>query len=122
MHQDGEKRHFVRFGMDNAVTLSCNNQQWEGSLTDISLKGALITRPEGYDFPEGTACTLALKLNQSDITIVMEVTLCHASETHLGFCCNHIDLESISHLRRMVELNLADEAELERELAELVSN
>jgi hypothetical protein len=37
----------------------------------------------------------------------------------LGFVCRHIDLESISHLRRLVELNLGDESLLERELAAL---
>ena len=37
----------------------------------------------------------------------------------IGFVCRHIDVDSISHLRRLVELNLGDEALLERELAAL---
>ena len=35
---------------------------------------------------------------------------------------DHIDLESISHLRRLVELNLGDSSLLERELAALSDN
>ena len=37
----------------------------------------------------------------------------------VGMVCRHIDVDSISHLRRLVELNLGDEALLERELAAL---
>lgn len=120
MQSDEEKRHFVRFEMDSEATLSCGDQQWESTLSEISLKGALIKRPEDFDLTDGAICNLDVKLFQSDTVISMEVVLCHASETHLGFCCQHIDLESISHLRRMVELNLGDEEELERELHDLI--
>ena len=37
-----------------------------------------------------------------------------------ALCAKHIDLDSISHLRRFVELNLGDEQELERELGALL--
>jgi hypothetical protein len=49
----------------------------------------------------------------------MEVVLTRAQPQSLGFVCRHIDLDSISHLRRLVELNLGDEQLLERELAAL---
>ncbi len=120
MQSDEEKRHFVRFEMDSEATLSCGDQQWDSTLSEISLKGALIKRPEDFDLTDGAVCNLDVKLFQSDTVISMEVALCHTSETHLGFCCQHIDLESISHLRRMVELNLGDEEELERELHDLI--
>jgi len=34
----------------------------------------------------------------------------------LGLSCREIDLDSITHLRRLVALNLGDEALLDREL------
>lgn len=49
----------------------------------------------------------------------MEVVLTRTQPQSLGFVCRHIDLDSISHLRRLVELNLGDEQLLERELAAL---
>lgn len=49
----------------------------------------------------------------------MDGTVVHCEDGHLGFRCDHIDLDSISHLKRLVELNLSDEALLERELSEL---
>ena len=39
---------------------------------------------------------------------------------HLGLFCHHIDIDSITHLRRLIELNLGDETLLQRELAELL--
>jgi hypothetical protein len=51
----------------------------------------------------------------------MEVELVHDDHNQLGFHCSHIDVDSISHLRRLIELNLGDEAELERELAALLA-
>ncbi|VAX04921.1 hypothetical protein MNBD_GAMMA20-584, partial [hydrothermal vent metagenome] len=43
----------------------------------------------------------------------------HSENDHIGFRCEHIDLESISHLRRLVELNLGDAKLLDRELSAL---
>jgi hypothetical protein len=37
----------------------------------------------------------------------------------VGLHCRHIDIESLAHLRRLIELNLGDPALLERELAAL---
>ncbi len=36
------------------------------------------------------------------------------------FRCEHIDIDSITHLKRLIELNLGDEALLHRELAHLI--
>jgi hypothetical protein len=52
--------------------------------------------------------------------IKMQVRLTHEDNGQLGFVCQHIDLDSISHLRRLIELNLGDEEELHRELAALL--
>ena len=43
----------------------------------------------------------------------------HIEDDHTGYRCEHIDLDSISHLRRLVELNLGDPDILDRELSEL---
>jgi hypothetical protein len=41
---------------------------------------------------------------------------------HLGFVCKHIELDSVTHLRRLIELNIADHDELERELGALMGD
>jgi hypothetical protein len=50
----------------------------------------------------------------------MQVKLTHEDPGQLGFVCQYIDLDSISHLRRLIELNLGDQEELDRELAALL--
>jgi hypothetical protein len=50
----------------------------------------------------------------------MAVELRHVEPHRLGFQCRYIDLESASHLKRLVELNLGDPTLLEREFAHLL--
>jgi hypothetical protein len=47
----------------------------------------------------------------------MEATIVHHLANYYGLVCRDIDLESVTHLRRLVELNLGDEALAEREFA-----
>jgi hypothetical protein len=114
-----ERRHFTRIPIDNPAILICQGKQWRSRLLDLSLKGALIERPEHYQGQSEAHCTLEILLEPQDVVISMRGSLVHSEAGHLGFHCEHIDLESISHLKRLVELNLGDEALLERELSEL---
>jgi len=114
-----ERRHFTRIPIDNPALLICQGKQWRSRLLDLSLKGALIERPDHYQGHADEHCTLEIMLEPQDVVITMKGTLVHSEAGHLGFRCDHIDLESISHLKRLVELNLGDEALLERELGEL---
>jgi hypothetical protein len=49
----------------------------------------------------------------------MEVTLAHIKPPNAGFLCKNIDIESIAHLRRLMELNLGDMDLVNREIADL---
>jgi len=48
------------------------------------------------------------------------VVIRHIEENHIGLKCHSIDIDSITHLKRLVELNLADETLLHRELETLI--
>ena len=116
------RRHFSRIPMDSEVTLACGAQQWKSQLLDISLKGALLAIPEEFGECPDCSCRLMFSLNETDVSIMMVGHIVHQKEDHLGFRCDSIDLDSITHLKRMVELNLGDENLLERELAELLQS
>ncbi|MGB1059017.1 MAG: hypothetical protein ACPGZU_02735, partial [Ketobacter sp.] len=45
----------------------------------------------------------------------------HLEGNRTGIACDHIDVDSASHLRRIVELNTGNEALLEREIEALVT-
>lgn len=116
-----EKRQFHRFTFDSSVILKKDEQQWESSLLDISLKGVLISKPDDWDESKTDNYHLSIHLDNSDLEINMDVKLAHSENDHIGFHCEKIDLDSVTNLRRLVELNLADEEILEREISNMVA-
>jgi hypothetical protein len=44
----------------------------------------------------------------------MQCSVAHIEAVYVGATCQHIDHDSAAHLRRIVELNLDDEAQLPR--------
>lgn len=119
-----EQRHFSRIPFDAQVTLlgSQSGQQWKVQLIDISLKGALLEKPEGWNGQQGDKFHLDMRLDgaESDVKLAMDTVVAHIEADQVGFQCINMDLDTATHLHRLVELNLGDEALLERELAELV--
>lgn len=120
MTDANEKRRFTRIPFEATAHIISPATTWYSTLIDISLKGALVDRPADWSAEKGEQLLLELKLENSDVTIRMDVEVAHVTAEHLGFVCKQIDLESISHLRRLVELNLGDEALLDREMSALV--
>ena len=53
--------------------------------------------------------------------IEMLATVSHAEGKNVGVRCESIDLDSVSHLRRLVELNVGDESILQRDLSSLIA-
>ena len=121
MHtQPDERRHFTRIAFDAQTRISQGPLHWSVKLLDVSLKGLLIEKP--LDWHPGPDSVFSADIHLNDEThIIMDVRLAHAEAHKLGFECTHIDQQSISHLRRVVELNLGDEALLQRELKALIS-
>lgn len=121
MSESQEKRHFTRFKIDGSTVVHYLNKKFPAELIDISLKGALFTKPSGVELPIDSICDIQVALDGSDVVIKMSGHITHRLETQVGICCDHIDLDSITHLKRLIELNLGDESLLERELHELIS-
>ncbi len=116
-----ERRLFSRVIFSSPATLSAGDQEWNTHLIDLSLKGALLARPDNWSNPDSANLLLTFTLSGSDIELTMEVTLCHEHPEHLGLHCHHIDIESATHLKRLVQLNVGDDALLHREIDQLVS-
>lgn len=113
-----ERRIFHRILFDAPVTISHNSKRFCSKLIDISLNGALLESAPGFAAKPGDTVFLNIRLSE-EIFIDMEAQVAHQEHQHLGVHCVHIDMESISHLRRLIELNLGDTALLERELSAL---
>lgn len=113
------KRRFSRISFGGNVHLVSAEGSWHCQLLDVSLKGMLTTMPKNWPGKLEENFLAEIALEESDIVIRMEVQVTHLEEDHVGFRCVHIDLDSISHLRRLVELNVGDSEILDRELSEL---
>lgn len=113
-----ERRRFQRIAFDAPTVIAQGERRWTATLQDLSLKGLLIEMPAGWDGDPEQPFDALVELG-SEAQVRMEAVLARTQDGYLGFVCQHIDLDSISHLRRLIELNLGDEELLERELAEL---
>jgi len=115
-----EQRHHTRILFDADATLLFSDKSWQTKVIDISLKGALVQCPEGWNGKVGDKMTLQVHLDMGEhMNIYMHVSVAHIENKHIGFHCDDIDIDSITHLRRLVELNLGDEELLSRELSHL---
>lgn len=118
-----DPRHFSRISFDADVQLHFHlaNVVQTAHLLDISLKGALVetTQPIANAF-KGKICRMVLSLGKGGENVTMEGKVVHQEAQFLGIECQHIDLDSMTNLRRLVELNTGDEKLLERELAEML--
>lgn len=114
-----EQRHFKRVRFFSQALLEADGQTFPTELLDLSLKGALVKKPLASLPAEPTALFLKLQLSDSTEQLIMQVSIAHHHADFLGLHCEKIDIDSISHLRRLLELNLGDPELLSRELAEL---
>ncbi|MDT4838014.1 Cyclic diguanosine monophosphate-binding protein [compost metagenome] len=113
-----ERRRFHRIAFDAPTEIVQGTRRWTVELHDVSFRGLLVKRPRDWNGDPDQSFSANIEL-ADDVHVEMEVVLTRTQNDLLGFVCRHIDLDSISHLRRLVELNIGDETLLERELAAL---
>lgn len=115
-----ERRRFSRIDFDARVELAQGDKNWQAQLLDISLKGLLLAKMGPYQLQPTTP--ILVKIILSDQTsIAMSTRVVHQTLEQLHLSCDTIDIDSISHLRRLIELNLGDAAAADRELSELLA-
>ncbi|MDR2787888.1 MAG: PilZ domain-containing protein [Candidatus Accumulibacter sp.] len=117
---DQERRKCSRIAFDAPATLTLAGRVSEAIILDLSLKGALIQLPADTVAADQALCQLRVRLDETLAEIVMEARVTHREGRQAGLRCLSIDLDSVTHLRRLVELNLGDAALLDRELSELI--
>lgn len=112
------RRRFARFPFSGRVHLYSSGAVFDTDLVDLSLRGALVRRPEAFTGKTGFHYRMELRLH-GNLMIAMGVVVAHLEERQLGLRCERLDFDSFVHLKRLVELNLGDVRSLNRELAAL---
>lgn len=115
-----DRRRFSRITFHRPAQLRVEGAEVSCELLDVSLKGALVEAPVGFAAPVGAACTLTVRLDAGEAVIRMDGEVVHHAGIQVGIRSRSMELDSIAHLRRLVELNLGDEELLHRELSALV--
>lgn len=116
-----QRRVFTRIPFAANVELDFLPDKYACSLLDLSLKGALVEQALPWSAVMGAPCSLSIELAEGGAAIHMTGEVAHVEGGRLGMRCTEIDLESMTNLRRLVELNLGDEAALNREIHAMVS-
>ena len=120
-NQTENRRAFHRIFFEAPVAVTDDSYSHTAKLIDISLNGALIEISDDWKPQTGQTVKLKIALSgSSDTMIKMDATIAHVEGRQIGLQRAHIDMDSISHLRRLVELNLGDSDMLHRELEHLV--
>lgn len=114
-----ERRHFVRVSFDAPALLTTSRGAFSVHVVDLSLKGALAVLPAQAAVEAGMRCQLTVPLTDTENHIAMSVSVAHVEGQHTGLQCISIDIDSVTHLRRLIELQLGDPSLLERDLAQL---
>jgi len=115
------RRAFHRIFFEAPVAVIHNGHSHKAELLDVSLNGALLKKTANWSPESGQTVELKIALSGAAETIIaMQATVSHVENDHVGLKRDNIDMESISHLRRLVELNLGDSEMLHRELEHLV--
>ncbi|MCP4285871.1 MAG: PilZ domain-containing protein [Gammaproteobacteria bacterium] len=117
--QNSERRRFQRVLFDSPARIADKGIEFITTLVDVSLNGALLIRPDDWMTEKGGIVSLTILLDDKETRIRMQTTVAHKEDDTLGLQCESIDMESIAHLRRLVELNLGDASLLDRDLESL---
>ncbi|OCH45613.1 PilZ domain-containing protein [Vibrio cyclitrophicus] len=114
-----ERRQFSRVVYQVPTELLQGPVNVSGSVQDLSLHGLLIQCDDfqqlSHDIPVRVSFTLA----NSDINIQLEATIVSTINTSMRLRIEHLDIDSISHLKRLIELNVGDDELLYREIEHL---
>lgn len=111
-----ERRNFQRIPFATKAEINCNSNKYHGELLNISLQGALVQGIEDIPLKKGRRCELLISLMDSEITLQFEVDIIYNQKNRLGLKFISEDIETASHLRRLLELNIASSEEIDREI------
>lgn len=109
------RREYTRIFFDAETVVIQDDHIWPVQLVDISLRGVLTKILPGQMLRDADQLDVSIHLS-GGIEICMSVHIVSQQGDQVRLACDHIDIDSMTHLRRLVELNIGDSTLLEREL------
>ncbi len=115
-------RRFRRIPFEAEVTLTVDQDVWSGELLDVAMKGAMVGTDTPLPLTLGSKCSLRISLSGSPISLDFQAELIHREDSRYGFKFISEDLETLTHLRKLIELNTGDAEATRSELSAWLSN
>ncbi|WP_117235922.1 PilZ domain-containing protein [Vibrio maerlii] len=116
-----ERRKFSRISFEAPASIQQGSTTVSGTVRDLSLHGLLVSSENASQLSQEQGLTASVMLNDSEVSLTLTGQLVAALDKELHIRIDKIDLDSIAHLRRLVELNMADEELLNRDLESLIA-
>ncbi|MEH6595940.1 MAG: PilZ domain-containing protein [Colwellia polaris] len=113
------RRQFTRILFSMQAELAIGEHCLPVNIIDLSLNGALLCADTQEVVFSNKMGLLSFKLHQAEEKIQMNVVVVHQEKNNIRVQCSGIDIDSVSSLRRLIELNLADEEQFNKELSKL---
>ena len=113
-----DRRRHARVRFQANARLSSDTVYWPCQLIDVSIKGALLTRPEGWQGGAGDRSLLEITLGDGP-PVEMEVNLVRVEADRVACDWDMFDVRGIMQLRRMLEHQLGDPERVAREFERL---
>ncbi len=115
-----EKRRFSRVSFAAKSTAETGDSTVEVNLLNISLKGALVQFDEGFECRPGDCWKLCFHLEHSNICMEFKAVVAHASAGQAGVKFVETDLNTMIHLRNLMEARTMDPDQVRNELDFLI--
>lgn len=119
-----ERRKFSRINYQGHCSLVLDNvskqRDFDASLVDISFNGALVSISPTDINLENEVLHLHLNLEGSDIKLLLNGIISHQHDQLLGIKFTTIDIDSMTHLKCIIEYNIGSDEDMHREFEQLI--
>ena len=116
-----ERRKFVRVKFLAEVEVVYFDNTYRAELLDLSLKGALIHPKDEIPMGLGNSWHIIISLAAKDLDLEFKAELAHLNGEKLGLKFLTQDIDTMTHLRRLLELNVCDHDRITQELVFLAN-
>lgn len=110
-----EQRNYRRIPFQTEAELNIAETPHQCELIDLALQGALFKTEQDLPLEIGNRCQMTIALPASDLTMKFTGELMHHRGQFYGFIFVSEDVVTMGHLRRLLELNIGNGDEVDRE-------
>ncbi|BBL87894.1 MULTISPECIES: PilZ domain-containing protein [Vibrio] len=114
-----ERRRFSRIIYRVPATLTQGPNQLDTTIQDLSLHGLLLETSSPAELDLHSPVEICFVFSESEQSVCLNANIVSLNQNAIRLKISSIDIDSISQLRRFIELNVGSDELLNRELEHL---